>query len=159
MNQLTYTVTELSDHRRSVFFEGAITEESDFEVLTSLDGSGELSFDLSGIERINSCGVREWIHFVRRLGDARQSFELVRCSPAIVRQLNMITNFRGPGLVKSVMLPYFCTTCRHEHLTSLDIQADVEPEIADELPCPKCGGVMEFDDLPSTYVSFLKRPS
>ena len=154
MNNLEWKIEQLPGEARLVVLSGAITEDADLRALASLDGAGALSFDLAGVDQINSCGVREWIHFVRRLAEADRSFEMVHCSPAIVRQLNTIANFRGTGRVRSVMLPYYCASCRGEVLRPMDLTPGASREIVDELPCPTCGGTMEFDDRPSTYVSF-----
>ena len=153
MNNLRWTVSP-QQQKRLVTLIGAITEESDFKQIVSLEGGEGLSFDLSGVEQINSCGVREWIHFVRKLSEVGRNFEMVRCSPAIVRQLNTIANFRGAGQVRSVMLPYYCPSCRKEELRSLELYSGVAPVIQEEIPCAGCGGIMEFDDIPSTYISF-----
>ena len=152
MNNLEWTVSQTNPEQKLVLLKGVITEDVDFKPLISLAGQGGLAFDLAGVEQINSCGVREWIHFVRKLADVGSEFEMLRCSPAIVRQLNTIANFRGTGQVRSVMLPYFCTSCRTEEQRPLDLGGD--RDIEDEITCPKCGGVMEFDDMPDTYISF-----
>ncbi len=152
MNTLKWKVAN-ANGKTEVEIQGAITEDADLNGLLALEGSGLLALDLAGVVQINSCGVREWIHFVRKLSDGDRGFELVRCSPAIVRQLNTIANFRGAGSVRSVMLPYYCSSCRSEAQVPLDLTG-ASREIADEIPCAKCGGTMEFDDMPSTYVSF-----
>ena len=154
MNGMSWKVDTQSGVQR-VVITGAITEESDFEPLAALKGGDVLHLDLAGVLQINSCGVREWIHFVRRLGDSAGGFELERCSPAIVRQLNMISNFHGSGAVRSVMLPYYCSACQREELRPFDLpQAGPAGRIEEVLPCPECGGELEFDDLPGSYVAF-----
>jgi DNA-directed RNA polymerase subunit RPC12/RpoP len=120
----------------------------------TLQVPGKVVFDLAGVEQINSCGVREWIYFTRNLAEVDRGFELARCSPAVVRQLNTISNFRGNGSVRSVMLPYYCAGCRREEYTFLDLSGEGDREIAEEIPCPRCGKAMEFDDIPDTYLSF-----
>jgi len=142
-----------------LFISGNITEEADFQPILALSGSGRLSLDLAGIDEINSCGVREWIHFVRDLSERSPDYELVRCSPAVVRQLNMVSNFRGDGRVSSVLLPYFCPACGDEQFRLLEI-SNVEGAslvIADAIPCAGCGSEAEFDDLPESYVGFALR--
>jgi len=152
-----WAVENLGDGRR-IFVSGAITEEADFQPLIALGGDGRLSLDLAGVEEINSCGVREWIHFVRRLSEQAPSYDLVRCSPAIVRQLNMVSNFRGSGRVGSVMLPYYCGGCGEEQFRLLELPPEgASPAIANFVPCTSCGGEAEFDDLPESYVGFLAR--
>lgn len=144
-----------NDRDRLVLISGFITEEADFQSFAALEGGDLLRLDLAGVEQINSCGVREWIHFVRRLAKSNRAFELVRCSPAIVRQLNTISNFRGGGAVRSVMLPYFCADCEREEQRLLEIPTSgPPPAIEESLPCSSCKGSMEFDDLPNSYMAF-----
>lgn len=134
---------------------GRITEEADFQTLAAIAQEDTLRLDLQGVEQINSCGVREWIHFVTGLTRVGRKFELVRCSPAIVRQLNMISNFRGGGCVCSVMLPYYCSECGHEEHRLLEIAGPgVQPDIIETIDCTGCGGTAEFDDLPDSYLAF-----
>lgn len=152
MNTLKWKVAS-SNGTTEVEVEGAITEDANLNGLLSLEGAGPIVLDLAAVDQINSCGVREWIHFIRKLSDGDRAIEFKRCSPAIVRQLNTIANFRGSGTVRSVMLPYYCSSCRSEAHVPLDLTA-ADREIADEIACAKCGGTMEFDDMPSTYVSF-----
>lgn len=155
MNSVQWKVEQLPDQARVVVMSGAITEDADLRALAAL-GPGQLSFDMEAVDQINSCGVREWIQFVRKLADADRRFELVRCSPAIVRQLNTIANFRGDGQIRSVMLPYYCPSCRNEQRRPLELSDGAPREIPEELPCPTCSGTMEFDDIPATYLSFSR---
>lgn len=135
---------------------GSITEEADLHALVALGDGGKLRLDLAGVDEINSCGVREWIRFVRRVSETARDLELVRCSPAIVRQLNMVSNFRGAGKVTSVMLPYYCATCGAEQEQLLDVPAPGSPlQIPPSVPCRNCGGAAEFDDLPDSYMGFV----
>lgn len=149
-------IEELPHAGSLVFVDGSITEEADFRPLVNLPSDGVLRLDLGDVEQINSCGTREWIHFVTRLSRAGRAFELVRCSPAIVRQLNMISNFRGAGQVRSVLLPYFCADCGHQDAVLLDLPVPSRDVIPDLRPCTACGATAEFDDLPDSYLSFTQ---
>lgn len=147
---------------------GEIDENADFsELRQALRGDVELG--LEGITRINSCGVREWVNFVRGL-DAVRVLWFSRCSPVVVLQLNTIYNFRGRARVLSFMAPYVCESCHSDEYKLLDV-AEHFPElsgpparaarVADwraHVPafrCRRCGGVMVFDELPERYLSFL----
>lgn len=154
-----WVVESLGDGSR-IFLSGAITEEADFQPLVALGTSGRLVLDLADVEEINSCGVREWIHFVRSLSERSPGFEFARCSPAIVRQLNAVSNFRGNGRVASVMLPYYCGHCGGEQFRLLALgEGDTGPVITNLVPCTQCGGEAEFDDLPESYLGFaMRRP-
>ena len=167
---LSWRIKERPGHTL-VEFHGEIDEHADFgELRRRLRGA--LVFDLGEVRRINSCGVREWVNFVRDLapapGNTSGVTDLVftHCSPAIVTQLNMIYNFRGRAKVRSFLAPYVCKACDHEEDKLLEEQTHFA--IANvgsggpgrvrrppEFNCEKCGGRMEFDDLPERYLSFL----
>jgi hypothetical protein len=146
-----------------VVFSGEIDENADFGDLEERL-TGNVIFHLGGIRRINSCGVREWVSFVRVLsrrgGQAQAqgvSLVFIACSPVIVTQLNTIYNFRGGAKIVSFLAPYLCDRCSHEEEILLEVathfagRARRPPEFA----CPACGGEMELDDLPERYLSFL----
>jgi hypothetical protein len=134
---------------------GEIDENADFsELRSTLRGNVELR--LEGITRINSCGVREWVNFVRGLEGVRALW-FSRCSPPVVLQLNTIYNFRGRARVSSFMAPYVCEACHSDEYKLLDV-AEHFPDRRAHVPafrCKKCGGVMVFDELPERYLSFL----
>jgi hypothetical protein len=158
---LTWRVLDRSG-QQVVEFAGEIDENADFgELRRRLRGA--VTFDLAEVRRINSCGVREWVNFVRELGapGPAQVDELtfVSCSPAIVTQLNMIYNFRGHAHVRSFLAPYVCQECDHEESKLLEV-AEHFPgpgklRRPPDFTCPRCAGNMEFDDLPERYLSFL----
>ena len=138
-----------------VALRGEIDENADFsELRTQLRGNVELS--LEGITRINSCGVREWVNFVRSLTQVR-ALAFSRCSPPVVLQLNNIFNFRGRARVISFMAPYVCEMCRADEYKLLNVQEHF-PDRGATVPgflCRRCGGVMVLDELPERYLSFL----
>ncbi len=143
------------DGQQRIQLEGTISEHADFRSIVDA-APDTLVLDLAHVEQINSCGVREWINFVTDLKRSGKTLELHRCSPAIVRQLNMISNFRGGGKVQSVLAPYFCDACENEITQLVEVgNTDARPEIAETLPCPNCGEDMEFDDLADSYLGFL----
>ena len=133
-----------------VKLQGNVTESSNFAELAP-QLTGDVCLDLAGVRRVNSAGVREWIDFVSGLKSRLTKLSFIRCSVAIVHQLNMIEGFGGGAEIKSAYAPYFCTKCNSEHADLLELSGPVT--IQDTLPCPKCGGSMEFDELPQ-YLSF-----
>ena len=140
----------------TVEFAGEIDENTDFSELRDRL-QGRVVFHLQQVRRINSCGVREWVNFVRELPNVAE-LTFSHCSPAIVAQLNMIFNFRGAALLRSFYAPYICDECDVETTKLLDIETsfpkggDNEPP---EFNCERCGGPLEFDDLPDHYLAFL----
>ncbi|MCC6996129.1 MAG: hypothetical protein IT370_16085 [Deltaproteobacteria bacterium] len=143
----------------TVEFFGEIDENADFaELRRRLKAS--VVFNLAEVRRINSCGVREWVNFVRDLPGVTE-LTFTHCSPAIVTQLNMIYNFRGGAKVRSFLAPYVCENCNTEEDKLLDVHTHFPTRDTKKMPeftCEKCGEQMEFDDLPERYLSFLAEP-
>jgi serine/threonine protein kinase len=115
---------------------------------------GDVVVDLSGVQRVTSFGVREWLAMV---GAARtSSLTLVRCPEPIVNQLSMIRGFAGSGRVWSFDAPYVCTRCRTTFSRLIEAEADAAAVRAQEPPpatCPSCGGDGTFDDDPRIFSS------
>ncbi len=139
---------------------GEIDENADFtELRRRLKGA--VVFQLGEVRRINSCGVREWVNFVRELAvpgpGGVPDLTFTHCSPAIVTQLNMIYNFRGQAKVRSFMAPYVCPECDHEEEKLLDVATHFpgRTRVPPEFSCARCSARLEFDDLPERYLSFL----
>ena len=140
----------------NVEFIGEIDENVDFSDLGKRL-KGEVVFNLSGVRRINSCGVREWVNFVRDLPGIT-NLVYSHCSPAIVTQLNMIYNFKGGATLRSFYAPYVCDDCDYETEKLFDIKDQFPNKSSADLPtfdCPECKTELEFDDLPERYLAFL----
>jgi hypothetical protein len=135
---------------------GEINENADFsELQRALRGA--VTLVLEGITRVNSCGVREWVNFVRSLPEVSR-LTFVRCSPPVVLQLNTIYNFRGGARVVSFLAPYVCEFCRIDEYRLLEVEEhfpDRTRPLAPAFRCQKCGGTLVFDELPERYLSFL----
>ena len=135
---------------------GPINEDSDFVgLLRLLSSSPWVRMDLAGVPRINSCGVREWVNFVRELPEGL-NFELENCSPSIINQVNMISNFVGTAKILSVQAPFVCPECTFEARFELQVQQGLAPDLP-TMSCPQCSSMMEFDDLEDSYFFFLTR--
>lgn len=135
---------------------GEIDENAEFSELRRRL-KGPVVFHLAEVRRINSCGVREWVNFIRDLPEVSK-LTFAECSHPIVTQLNMIYNFRGPADIESFYAPYVCENCNHEEEKLLQVAPLLEAENTGDVPsfsCPECGDIMEFDDLPERYLSFL----
>nr|HEX4312934.1 hypothetical protein [Kofleriaceae bacterium] len=133
-----------------------IDEDNELNDLVDRVPRGEVFIDLGEIERINSCGVRDWVNWLGKLEKVGSSAVLVECSPAIVAQINLVNNFTGSGVVKSFYVPYFCPECDEEKVLLVEA-ADMGPP-PHEPPtcrCDECDLVMDFDDMPDSYFAFL----
>ena len=153
--RLGWTI-QRSSGQTHVTMTGEVDENSDFsQLLEQL--SGDTVFELRHISRINSCGVREWVNFVRELNTVT-TLRFARCSPTVVLQLNTIYNFRGQARVISFLAPYVCEACHVDEYKLLDVAehfADRGSLLVPAFRCARCSGVMMFDELPERYLSFL----
>lgn len=150
---LTWSLEEHDDERRFVM-RGEITEEADFSGVVTA-AKERVVLNLAGVQRINSCGVREWIGFLQRLEGKAETVELELCSPVMVRQLSMIATMRGNAAVTSILVPYFCEECDDERTVPLELTPGARPPLAESAPCPSCGGEMQLDDTPDSYLAFV----
>src|SRR5579862_3244859 len=137
---------------------GIIDEDNDLAGLESKLASGTVVIEMSEVDRINSCGVRDWVNWLGRVEKNGVRSVLVDCAPAIVSQINLVHNFTGNGVVKSFYAPYFCPRCKREKLLLLqtrDMVVGGPPFIAPTCRCDECDGPMEFDDMEESYFAFL----
>ena len=141
----------ISEGATLITFVGVLDEESGLEALPPL--SGKVTFDLSGVSRMNSDGIRRWINFLRSLV-AVNDLTFVRCSVPAVRQLNFTLGFQGKAKVESFYAPYACVETGEEEerlLKTSDIKDPLHPPTF-----PVKGGLMEFCDVPERYFAFLQ---
>lgn len=137
-----------------VIFSGSIEEQTDFQAQVG-EIRGSLTVNCSGITRINSVGVKAWIVYFQGMHSSGTKVTFTECSPAIVNQLNMISNFTGGGDVHSILLPYACSLCGKEFMSPIEIKTllKTDKQIT-VLKCEKTGCQATFDDEPD-YLYFL----
>lgn len=162
--QATQSAPKLNVHRIAdrdhvlLRFEGVLDED-----FVGSDLAGDLDcetlvIDLSGITRLTSFGIREWVDFIDRANARCQRSYLVDCSTRVVVQLNMVMRFAGRASVLSIIAPYHCENCGADTLRRLDVlQHEQEIRGADPqpIPCDACGATAEFDDEPNRYLAFV----
>ncbi|HEY4176066.1 MAG TPA: hypothetical protein VGM90_04515 [Kofleriaceae bacterium] len=135
---------------------GVIDEDNELGELVERIPSGTAVIDLGEIERINSCGVRDWVNWLNKLENNGSRSVLVECSPAIVAQINLVNNFTGSGVVKSFYVPYFCPECDEEKVLLVEASdMGLAPHEPPTCRCDECDLVMDFDDMPDSYFAFL----
>src|SRR5262245_41700514 len=83
-----------------------------------------LVIDVSGMTRMTSFGVRQWLKAIDGLPKTIGDLYLLGCPTFFVDQLNMVLNFGGPGKVLSVVAPYTCPSCGVESGETIDILSD-----------------------------------
>ncbi|WP_437483651.1 protein kinase [Sorangium sp. So ce1014] len=139
-----------------VSLSGRMTEE--LQGLAVARGiSGRVLFDLGGVQRVTSFGVREWMAMLAEVSLNASEIYIGRCTEPIVNQVSMIRRFFGDGRVASFYGPYRCERCgaTFERLFDCDRDAHLvrthEPPAS---PCPRCGGAAVFDDDAESYFAF-----
>ena len=141
---------------------GVVDEDNSLaRSLKKIDGKTVI-IDLSEITRINSCGVRDWVNWLNDLNAKGKQVILVRCSPCIVNQINLVNNFVGSGMVKSFFAPYYCPKCDIEQQKLLQVESFASmklPAAPDSRGdgCNEAQCQMEFDDIEEAYVAFIPR--
>src|SRR5439155_2174859 len=135
---------------------GVIDEDNELGELVDKIPTGTAVIDLGEVERINSCGVRDWVNWLTKLEGQGARSVLVECSPAIVAQINLVNNFTGSGVVKSFYVPYFCPECDEEKVLLVEAgDMGPPPHEPPTCRCDECDLVMDFDDMPDSYFAFL----
>jgi hypothetical protein len=155
MNPKFQSATEAKDGFSILRLSGVIDEDNELGTLAGAL-TGNVVINTGEVERINSCGVRDWVNWLQR-GLPGSSILLVDCSPAIVAQINLVNNFTGDALVKSFYAPYFCPKCDLEKVLLVEA-TDLEgqrPVRAPACRCDECDGPMDFDDIEDSYFAFL----
>jgi len=147
--------------RRHIWIRGEIDEDFDATQLREVFTSNVV-MHLEDVKSISSCGIREWISFVSELPSSTH-LDFEKCSIPITRQFGMLSNFRGPGHVRSFYAPYFCEECDEEteHLLEVDPngiekKAALKASSTEQKACAGCGGPLEFDGVERVYFSFLR---
>ncbi len=156
MNQKFNAAVQQRDEASYVKLSGVIDEDNGLGDLTEKIPGGTVVIDLGEVERINSCGVRDWVNWLTKIEKSGAHPVLVECSPAIVAQINLVNNFTGGGAVKSFFAPYFCPACDHEKVLLVEAsEMGPPPHKAPTCRCDECDGVMDFDDMEESYFAFL----
>ncbi|MEM9490322.1 MAG: hypothetical protein AAGC55_14345 [Myxococcota bacterium] len=116
--------------------------------------TGPVCFVLEEVERINSLGANKWFRLFQSIAD-RGPHRCVRCSPAVVRLLNMLPILPRLAAVDSVIGTFVCPQCERE--SKVEIATDCTSVQVPEPCCPDCRAAMEFDELPQRYFRFAQQ--
>src|SRR5579862_7605953 len=91
-----------------------------FEGFGPLGAAKAAVIDVSGITRMTSFGVRQWLKGMDALPKTVVDLYLLGCPTFFVDQLNMVLNFGGASKVVTVVVPYTCPSCGVESGETLD---------------------------------------
>jgi len=122
---------------------------------------GHLILDLEGVTLINSLGCRKWTQWMRGL-KSEKSVILSRCSPMVVKQINILAGFlSADARIESIYVPYYCEDCGLEEQKLVELATLSQPflpaEIIECYSCPACGKNMQLDMIKSQYFAFLSK--
>jgi serine/threonine protein kinase len=129
-------------------------------------GFGDISdsqvavIDVTGIERVTSFGVRQWLAAMNALPKSLTDVYLLGCQTCIVDQLNMVLNFGGPAKVLSIVAPYVCPQCHNESALPIDVLAERSNLLRGEIPhrkCTRCEAALELDESPDSFFTFVAK--
>lgn len=139
-------------------FFGHVDEDADFNKY-KLDGASDITLDLGGITAINSCGIREWIKWIRGAPTGAK-LTYSKCQKAIVDQINMVGGFLPKGaVVQSFYVPYFCEGC--ETVTAVLLSNGKEfgsgpLKVGESIACSNCTKPANLDVVQSQYFRFIQ---
>jgi hypothetical protein len=134
---------------------GILDEDVRFEQVFS-QFPEQVWIDFSGVTRINSCGVREW---VRSASAFDGEIIYVNAPILIVDQFSMVPEFLGKkAIVESFQARFVCPHCGNEEIKTLSVGKDVDPKNPHSLSllCGACKETSELDHNPDVYLEFLQ---
>lgn len=137
---------------------GQIDEDASFEGL-GFDGATNITLDLEHVASINSCGIREWIKWIRTAPDGAK-ITYRNCPKVIVDQINMVAGFLPDNAkVESFYVPYYSEDSGNEKMVLFKEgkefsggQVNPPAEVKDD-----GGAVMEMDVIEAKYFKFLTK--
>lgn len=146
------TVTR-TDHRYATEIRLAGTIDEHFALdAETVASKRPLVFDLGGVRRITSFGVRQWI---TTLKDITTYYCFVNCRPIIVSQFNMVANFGVGGELVTFFIPYSCPDCDREIEILFDRRdQSAMGQVQPTTKCTHCDSDADFDDSPESYFSY-----
>lgn len=137
---------------------GHIDEDATFNNI-ALDGAGKVVLELEGVTAINSCGIREWIKWIRTVPPGTPVVYR-KCPKVIVDQINMVAGFLPDGgKVESFYVPYYSEASGDEKMILFQEGSEFKGnEIFPPAEVKDASGeVMEMDVIEAKYFKFLKK--
>ncbi len=146
-----------TDEIAYVRLSGIIDEDNDLAEITQRLTKNAVVINTADVDRINSCGVRDWVNWLGDLEKTGDKCYFAECSPAIMAQVNLVNNFVGTGQILSFYAPYFCSACDTDKMLLIEVGQALKsvPFSAPTCRCDQCDHTMEFDDIESSYFAFL----
>ena len=138
---------------------GQIDEDAVFANV-DISSDKELTLDLENVSAINSCGIREWIKWIKT-GPSDGTVVYKNCPKVIVDQINMVAGFLPEnGRVESFYVPYYCDSNGNEKMVLFKSGVefkDGELNPPEEVKDDDSGDEMEMDVIEAKYFKFLNK--
>lgn len=152
-----------SDNKVELKLSGSLDEDANFDSVPK-NKKQLLIIDLEDLKLINSCGIREWIKWIRTLAPEVE-VQICKCPKFVVDQINILQGFLPPkSLVLSFYVPYFCEECSlekkqlfergvhfKEHTRDQPVFVDYQLEVR----CDQCKTAMIMDIITTKFFKFL----
>jgi eukaryotic-like serine/threonine-protein kinase len=151
-------VTTKSGDVALVQLSGLVDEH--FTGFGDVGGIKTLVLDVSGLVRMTSFGVRQWLLAMEALPKTLTNLYLLGCPTFFVDQLNMVLNFGGAAKVLTVAAPFMCIGCGAESAEAIDVlvgRADLAKGVVPRKMCSSCGGTLDLDETPQSYFAFVSK--
>ncbi len=140
-----------------ISLQGQIDEDASFTNL-DLSSSPNVMVDLDKVTAINSCGIREWIKWIRTAPPSA-AITYRKCPKVIVDQINMVAGFLPTNAkVGSFYVPYYSESSGDEKMILFESGTHYDGSkftFPDEVK-DNAGELMEMDVIEAKYFKFLK---
>lgn len=142
-----------------VSFQGHIDEDASFANV-DVSKANKIVVDFEKVSAINSCGIREWIKWIRTAPSG--SYIVYRnCPKVIVDQINMVAGFLPENAkVESFYVPYYSDNSGTEKMVLFkqgEHYKDGQVSPPDEVKDDSSGEIMEMDVIEAKYFKFLQK--
>jgi len=147
---------EQQDDVATYSFVGEMTERFEFKNM-QMTSCPKIVFDMSQVRSFNSCGIREWVFFMKEFENV-DSLTFEKCSISTIDQFNMVPATLGIGIVESFYAPYYCEGEDKplEKLIHITASAnDLSQGQAPVLKCDSCDMELIFDAIEESYFVFI----
>ena len=149
---------QLIDGQVVIAIAGNIDEDSNFSN-HKLNDDKEIILDLEHVTSINSCGIREWINWLKDASNTKLVFK--KCPKVIIDQINMVSGFLPEkARVESFYVPYYSEDTGEEKLVLFthgkeftDNSVNAPETITDN----ESGDELEIDVVETKYFRFLNK--
>ncbi|NRA44235.1 MAG: hypothetical protein HRU09_04670 [Oligoflexales bacterium] len=147
---------DVKDNAAHYTFSGEVDEGFSHRLMPDL-AQADTFLDLAQVNAFNSCGIREWVFWIKKLS-INTRIHFIACSIAMIDQINMIPESLGSGTIESFYAPYFCVKCGEVNklIELSEHQVKIANKKAPFFACESCSTALTFDTLDSSYFLFVE---